>query len=96
MTDTAPDTDDTPFALAEPPMNEPKPKRTRKSKAQPTTTAGRRSIDGVWVVYNGMSEAGIIHADELDARREAMNKGHQVVFVKLGESIAEAITANAG
>ena len=78
----------------ESPVAEKAPVKVASKRAE----AGKRNVSGVWMVYERESEYGIAvvsspHADELEARRAAMDgpEGSRVVFVRWGQSLREAL-----
>lgn len=63
---------------------------------EPAREGGKRNVTGVWVVYRMVDELPLMispHADELDARRFAMDgpDGCRVVFVRWDQLLAEAL-----
>jgi hypothetical protein len=77
--------DDTPFALQEPPIGKPKAER------KPT---GKRTVSGAWAVYRNVGKEVVtdeIYADEVDALRAVAAGGGKLlmVFLPWGTSAAQ-------
>lgn len=78
-------------AKGESPTSEKAPVRAPSKRGE----AGKRNVSGVWMVYRVQDVPVVVspHADELEARRAAMDGAadSRVVFVPWGQAVVEAL-----
>ena len=85
--------------MSAPKSEAPTPEKAPVKVSSKRAEAGKRNVSGVWMVYHvaiTVEQFVLVtspHADELEARRAAMDGAadSRVVFVPWGQSVAEAL-----